>query len=254
MALRNDKGSVAGGAMLAERLASVLARERCPGFEAGEGHGLGELATLVVGTTLAPGAAADGGILEKVEAALDELPGLDAGDEDDGEANGESPLPGDAHMLEELGVEVGNVDDGEDGETADDDGPEEEAVGVNILEDGELAIVIGVEVEHGSSETLELPGRDENQPGKFSKGSSTSLEDGAARVRVALVALEAQVSAVGAIDDDAESAHGADTHDDTIDKHVHNDLVGKDTALLVLRGLAHDVGGSSFTAETKGRE
>jgi len=240
------------GASLSERLASVLSRERCPGLEAGQRHSSSKATTVF--TTLAPNTTSDRSVLKKVEVSLGHLPELNASNEHNSEANGQSPLPSDASVLEELVIKDGNVDNREDGETANDNGPEEEAVGVDVLEHGELAVVVGVKAEDGAAQTLELPGRDEDQPCQLSKSSSASLEHGDTLLGVSLIALEAEVAAVGTIDDDDESAHCASTHDNTVDNHVDDDLVGENTALLILRRLAHDVLSTLLATESEGRE
>mgnify|MGYP005989479713 CR=1 FL=1 len=209
---------------------------------------------MVIRATLAPCTTLYRTVFEKAECALDELPGLNADYKDNSEADHEGPLPLDASVLEELVVENGDIDDREDGESAENDGPEQELVAVQILEDGKAAVIVGIEAKHGAAETLELPGRNENQPGEFGKCGSAGAEDGLARFRVVRVAVHAEVSVVGAVDDDDEGAHGACSHHDTIDDHIDDDLVGEDTALLVLRRLAHDILRGLLSTETKGRE
>ena len=102
---------------LATRLAGALLREERQCLGAREWHGSAELATILVGATLTLGSTADRHILEKVEMALGQLPKLNADDENNGETEGEGPLPGDAPVLEEPGVEEGDVDDGDHGQT-----------------------------------------------------------------------------------------------------------------------------------------
>ncbi|KAI6773583.1 hypothetical protein HG531_000432 [Fusarium graminearum] len=237
---------------LSERLAGVLAREGGPGLEAGERHGSTKSTSVI--STLAPNTSSDRSVLEEMEVSLGHLPELDTSNKHDGEANGQSPLPGDACVLEELVVQDRDVDNREDRQTAKDDGPEEEAVGVDILENRESAVIIGVEAENGAAQTLELPGRDEDEPSEFGKCSGTSFENGDTSFGVSLVALLAQVSTVSAVDDNNECAHGASTHNDTVDNHINNDLVGKDTALLVLRRFAHDILSTLLTTKSEGRE
>lgn len=183
----------------------------------------------------------NGLILEQVVSSLRQLPELDACDEEGQEANGNSPLPGDALVLEELGVEGGYIDHGEDRKTANDYGPEQELVGIDILEEGELAIIIRVKTEHGSTKRLELPSRHQDHPGEFSKGCSTGFEDRIAAILEAFIAARAEVTPVGAVDNDDKGHKSARTHDRAIDQHVENDLVRKDTTGFVLRWLAHDI-------------
>ncbi|GJC93041.1 hypothetical protein ColKHC_01867 [Colletotrichum higginsianum] len=246
-------GAVLGTAAATCRLARVLAAERVPALEGAEGHGLLKVATLIL-ATLAEGTLDDLVVVEEVEGALDELPGLDTDDVEEREADDDAPLPRDANVLEKGGVERRDVDDGEDGKGADDDGPEEELVVIDVLEEGELALAVGVQAEHGSAQVLELPGRDEDDPGKLGEDSSTGAEHGSAGLGESLVALLAKGSAVGTVDDNDERGQRQCTHDDAVDNHVDDDLVGKDTALLVLGGLAHDISGGLLATKTEGRE
>lgn len=64
------------------------------------------------------------------------FPRLDARYEDNDRAAREAPLPAYARVLEHGSVEPGDVDRGEDGEGAQDDGVEEKFVGVDVVEEG----------------------------------------------------------------------------------------------------------------------
>ncbi|GKT79636.1 LOW QUALITY PROTEIN: unnamed protein product [Colletotrichum tofieldiae] len=246
-------GAVLGTAAAAGRLAGVLATEGVPALERAEGDGLLEVAALVL-ATLAEGALDNLVVVEEVEGALDELPGLDADDVEESEADDDAPLPGDANVLEEGGVEGGDVDDGEHRQGTDDDGPEEELVGVDVLEKGELALAVRVQAEHGAAQVLELPGGDKDDPGKLGEDGSTGAEDRSASLGEGLVAFVTQSSAVGTVDDNDKGSQGQGAHDDTVYNHIDDDLVGEDTALLVLGGLAHDIGGGLLTTQTEGGE
>ncbi|KAJ3455631.1 hypothetical protein MRS44_017113 [Fusarium solani] len=123
LSARPGSVDVSRGSGLAARLAGALLREELPCLGAKEWRGSAELAIPLVGTTLTLGSTADRHILEKVEMAPGQLPKLNADGENNDETDGEGPLPGDAPALEEPGVEKGNVDDGDDGETPSDDPP-----------------------------------------------------------------------------------------------------------------------------------
>ncbi|KAF4508163.1 hypothetical protein G6O67_004578 [Ophiocordyceps sinensis] len=246
--------SASRGDSLRHGVGRVLARKRSPRLEARHGKRLAELGPLVVGPALAPDAALHRTVLEKAERSLAQLPELDARHKDNGEAHGQRPFPRDTRVLEERCVEKGNVHDREHGQTTQDDGPEQELVGVEVLEDGKRAVVVGVEPEHGPPQALKLPRRDENQPSQLGKRGSSRPEDGDAGFGKVGVAVKAQVAVVGAVDDDDKGAHGADAHDDAVHDHVDNDLVGEDAALLVLRRLAHHVRRRLLAAQAKGRK
>lgn len=131
-----------------QRVSRLALRKRNPRPEARHGHGPPEAQHarhILGGAALAPGLAASWGrqaarsgpVLEQMQSPLGAFPGLDAGDVEGREARGEAPFPRNALVLEEVGVEYGDVHDGEDGEGAQNDGPEEEAVGVEVLGDGD---------------------------------------------------------------------------------------------------------------------
>lgn len=65
--------------------------------------------------------------------ALRELPGFDAGEEENRCDDHDGPLPGDHLVLEDHAVDDGDVESGEDGDEADDDGPEEELVATDVV-------------------------------------------------------------------------------------------------------------------------
>src|SRR5690606_527386 len=105
-------------------------------------------------------------------------PHLNSKDKDGDCAECKTPFPSDTLVLEDVGVEAGNIYDGEDRDEPKDNSPEEESVGVNVAEEGETVLgLVGVEAEERAADRLELPGREQNQPGKLGKDSATSTED-----------------------------------------------------------------------------
>ena len=121
-------------------------------------------------------------IIQDVQSTLGELPGFHAHNKDDGHAKHETPLPGNGHMLENDRVQVWDVDGGENAKGAENNGPEEEAVLVDVLEQREAALVVGVQAEHATPDVLELPRTEEDHPGQLGKDSCPSTEHRNARI------------------------------------------------------------------------
>lgn len=67
------------------------------------------------------------------EDPLRELPGFDAGEEDQRGDDHDGPLPGDHLVLEDDAVDDGDVERREDGDEAEDNGPEEEFVAADVV-------------------------------------------------------------------------------------------------------------------------
>lgn len=101
------------------------------------------------------------------------LPDLDKTNVDDNTASDDTPLPSKTLMLEDFGVEVRDVHDGEDHDEASDNGPEEELVVVDGSEHGEGARGTLIHVEQTAMEMLDLPGCHQQQEGQGGKGRGT---------------------------------------------------------------------------------
>jgi len=97
-------------------------------------------------------------------AALDSLPALDERHEAHDAAEDKAPLPRERHVSEDDLVDDGDVDNGERRADAGDDGPEQEAVLEQGVEDGEGAgVFFGVHVEQAAGQVLGFPGHDAEQ-------------------------------------------------------------------------------------------
>ena len=71
--------------------------------------------------------------LSAEEHTFREFPCFDAGEEEHGGDDHDGPLPGDHLVLEYDAVDDWDVEGGEDGDEADDDGPEEEFVAAHVV-------------------------------------------------------------------------------------------------------------------------
>lgn len=97
-------------------------------------------------------------------AALNSLPALNQRHEAHHAAKDKAPLPRERHVSEDDLVDDGDVDDGERRADACDDGPEQEAVLKQGVEDGEGAgVFFGVHVEQAAGQVLGFPGHDAEQ-------------------------------------------------------------------------------------------
>jgi hypothetical protein len=148
-------------------------------------------------------------------------------------------------VLEDIGVQTRNVDSWEDGKGTDDDGPEKELVAVNILEEWEARFGRRVKAEHASSDVLEFPSRDQNQPSQLSKDRRTSTEDWLAGtlIRVGVVrtvAVVSETAVIDAVDDDDKCHEGANSHDKAVDEHIDHDLWGENTPLDAVGWSSHN--------------
>lgn len=99
-------------------------------------------------------------------AALNHLPRLNRGDVNHHCAKRHAPFPRDTPVFEDLGVDHGDVHDGEHDRESSDDREEEEAVAPEGGEDGEGSVGGGgggggVHVKQGAGEVFDFPGGDE---------------------------------------------------------------------------------------------
>jgi len=158
-------------------------------------------------------------------------------------------------VFEDVGVQAGDVDGWKDGKSANDDGPEQELVLPDVMEEWELASrVAGIEGEHASSNALELPSRNQNQPGEFGEDCSSGAEDDVAGVVVAFVAVFTEAVTAGTVDDEDKRHQATGTLDGAVDEHVSDELPGEDSFLVVMWRALHDVRRGFLTAKAKGRE
>lgn len=166
--------------------------------------------------------------------ALRPLPGLNAKEEEECLDEDDTPLPRDGGVLEDDLVETGDVDDGEHGDEASNDGPEEELVAPDVDDPlGEVALAAGLHAEETASQVDHLPGEEQGEPGKAGKGGGTGAEDNFAALGVRVVAVVANVSGAVAdtVEDEDEGAEAEGSHPETVDYHVEEELGGEDTLL-----------------------
>jgi hypothetical protein len=90
---------------------------------------------------------------------LTQLPPFNPAKEEDRLDSNDRPLPGDTSVLEDVMVDDGNIQDDEDGDEAEDNGPEEELVAPDVEEELRVrAVSLGAHAEEGAAEVQEFPG------------------------------------------------------------------------------------------------
>jgi hypothetical protein len=99
------------------------------------------------------------------KASLDSLPDLDGGGVDSYTTKADAPFPSDGAVLEDLAIDNGEVDDGEQDGEASSDRPEEEAITPNGRKDGDTpgSFAVGIKMEKGPSKVLDFPRSDEEK-------------------------------------------------------------------------------------------
>lgn len=187
--------------------------------------------------------------------ALNRLPGLHEAEVQDQRAHDDAPFPADALVLEDALVDDGQVDDGEGDDEAGHDGPQQEAVVDEGLDDGEgAAEAARVQVEEAAPEVLDLPRRDEQDEAQEGEDGRAAAEDDVAGGVPALVAVAAQLAVAWAEGDDDEGDQTQDAGPAAVQHLVDDELRGEDADAQVARPAHHDVGLGLFQPETQGEE
>ena len=164
--------------------------------------------------------------------ALGPLPRLYAQEEEHGLDEDDAPFPADACVLEHYGVEAGNVDDGEHGDEARDDGPEEKLVAPGVDDPlGKVLLALGLHAEEGPAHVDHFPGEEECEPGEAGKRRCAGPEDDFAALRVMVVAVVANVrgSIAEAVEHKDKRRQAEGRHPQAVNNHVEQKLGRKDT-------------------------
>lgn len=185
---------------------------------------------------------------------LDSLPSFNEGDVHDDTARNNTPLPGEPLVLEHVDVDHGDVHDGEGNQEARDDGPEEEAVVVDGLEDGQRAGPALVHVEETSVEVLDLPGRNEEEEAQRRERGSSGAEDAvAAGAFVLVAALGKCVVAVprGSVVNEHKRTEAERSHEASIDELIADQVLGEDTRAKTAGRATQDIRSSFLETESE---
>lgn len=134
-------------------------------------------------------------------------------------------------MLEDNRVDDRDVDEGEHGDEASDNSPEEELVAPDVNHPlSEVLLGLGLHAEEGAAQVDHFPGEEEGEPGQTGKSGGAGAEDDFA----AFVVLVAAVANVGgavaeAVEDEDEGGEAEGGHPEAIDDHVDEEFGGEDT-------------------------
>lgn len=161
----------------------------------------------------------------------------------------DTPLPRETLVLKNVDVDLGNVDDGEGDEKAGDDGPEEETVVVDGLEDGERTGPAFVHVEETAVKVLDLPGGNQEEEAQSrERGSSGAEHAVTARAGILIAALRHVVVSLsrGSVVDKHESAQAERAHAASIDELIADEVLGENSRTKTARWATQNVRRSFF--------
>ena len=134
-------------------------------------------------------------------------------------------------MLEHVVVQAGDVDQREDGDEAEYDRAEEEAVRPDVDEPlGEVLLGARLHHEEGKAHVDDFPRQEEREPGHGGEASGAGTEDKVASVG-RLVAVGADGAITPAVKDEREGSKTESGNPKTVNEHVEDDLDGENTAL-----------------------
>ena len=113
------------------------------------------------------------------EDALAPLPGFNTKEEERSFYEDNAPFPTDTGVLEYHMVDDGNIEQGEDGDEASHDGPEEELVAPYVVHPlCEIFLGARLHAEEAAAHVHHFPGEEQGEPGEADEGGGTSAEDG----------------------------------------------------------------------------
>lgn len=133
-------------------------------------------------------------------------------------------------MLENLGVDDGDIDDREDRDEASKDGPEQKRIAPGMPHPYcEWVLRLRLHAEERPAHMHHLPGEEEREPGKGDEGGGTSTENEFTGLAVCFVTAEAEISVTESPNDDGECSETEGCHPEAVHNHVEQHFLGKDT-------------------------
>jgi len=114
----------------------------------------------------------------------------------------------------------------------------------------EVELGAGLHAEERSSLVNHLPGKEEREPSKTSKGGGTGLENGLTAVTVCVVAVVTEVAIAESVHAKDERAKAKGGDPDTVDGRVDKELHGENTSLERDGGSFHDTSNGTLETET----
>lgn len=154
-------------------------------------------------------------------------------------------------MFEDVVVDDGNVQGGEDGDETRNDGPEEELVPPDVDHPlGKVALAAGLHAEETAAHVDHFPGQEQREPCERHECGGAGSEDRVTLLRVGVVASRPEIAVAKAVHDEQETRETQRAHPESVRDHIEHDFQGEDAALEVLGRAREDVGRCDFHAET----
>lgn len=158
-------------------------------------------------------------------------------------------------MLEDFVVDDWDVENGEYGDEAGKDTPEEEGVAPDVRDpDGVRILGLGLHAEEGTTHVDHLPREEEGEPGEADEGCAASPKDELTLIRVIVVAVVAELAIAEAPDNERERREAKSRHPESIHGEIDENLLGKDADPAIMRWPGHDIGRRLFETQAHGRE
>jgi hypothetical protein len=175
-------------------------------------------------------------------ATLDSFPAFNQRHEADHASKNQTPLPSQRHVSENDLVDDRDVDDGERGANTCNDGPEQEAILEQRVDDGErTGIFFRIHVEQATGQMFRFPCHDAEQDCQDAVRCGASTEGEVAGRIVAVVAVVPKVAVASAVDYYHEANEAQRAHASAVNEFVDNQLFGEDSGAKAVRRPGHDV-------------
>lgn len=172
--------------------------------------------------------------LTAVVYSLGPLPCLDSQEKEESLNKDNAPFPANTCVLEDDCVQARNVDDGEHGDKACDDSPEQELVAPGVNDPlREVSLALRLHAKEGSAHVDHFPGQEERKPGQAGKGRGASAEDNPAIFGELIVAVVSDVGSAIAktVKNKDEGGEAEGRHPKTVDNHIDQKFGCKNTLL-----------------------
>lgn len=134
-------------------------------------------------------------------------------------------------MLEDNRVDHRDVDEGEHGDEASHNSPEEELVAPDVNHPlSKILLGLGLHAEEGAAQVDHFPGEEEGEPGEAGESGGAGAEDNLAAFVVLIAAFANIGGAVAeAVEDEDEGGEAEGGHPEAVDDHVDEEFGGEDT-------------------------
>lgn len=181
---------------------------------------------------------------------LHPLPRLYASNEQNRTRKHNRPLPPNPLVLEDIPIDDGDIQHGENGEEARHDGPEQKRIPPHIPRPlRKIPLAPRPHTEKGAPHIHHFPGEEKAKPRQADKRGRPRAEDGVAAGAVAVVAVHADGAVAEAEEHKREGGEAEARHPEPVGEGVDGDFAREDPRAVVGGGPPHDVLGGGFDAE-----